>query len=846
MWIALLNPFLAWGLAAAVIPIVLHLWLRAKPKRLIFPALQLLKKHQQKTIRRMQVKHFWLMLLRMLMIAALVLALMRPTLPPANYFPTFSEWGIGLAILVVVVAAAWAYGRFISKPERSVSAERQRVGRIRFTAGAMAILALLAFSGWPYTKRLAAEIKDPPRGAIDQLPVAAALVFDTSPSMEYQFEQASRLDVAKASAIRLIERFPPGSKVAAVNSAEPELPPFGGDLVAARNRVQGLKLSTSSRPLNEALRTALKLHEADMELGGISDPKEAGRDRAIREIYLFTDMRKSAWQFGGDTQLKAELEKLKQIGLFVIDVGQPGSQNAGVGQIRLAPETVIGNGLLNLEASIWGTRVEEAPAIELLLTDESGKLVRKSQQLVSTALSAAPIEPAPNPDSTAIDGISVPKAKSLSSTRLLSFAIDGLAGSGDRQGELRFVGSDPIAADDRAYFTVRVKPPPKVLVVGSQIAAAALWSEALAPTDLVTLGRAKYNVTVIEASQLAGQDLSQFDAVTLINVPRLAPAIWTKLNEFVRGGKGLFVALGNSSLVARRNPQGIDPTSYNTAEAKSVLAAIPKASLRFSTPTKLSTSESVAPIFKKLDEIGGLAELQATDFRRYWAVEPAGDATVLANFITKKSPPALVARNVGKGRSLLWASAVDGNTWNDLPVSWVYVALADLITQDLLGVESSRVNFEVGEDARRLINLQKQATTLLLREPGFTQRRIELAADAFEVSAPSLPLPGHYQVESLDGERPFQWSFSANFPPAEFQEETVFSEDLSLLLGEKRFVVAKDPETLERAIDSSRLGQEIYGLVLMLMIAIFIGEHLLANWFYELPNGAPTAQATTA
>ena len=74
----LLNPALLAGLLLAVIPVLLHLMLRAKPKRLVFPALRLIQQRRLQNVRRMNLRHLWLLLLRMGVIAMIVLAVCRP------------------------------------------------------------------------------------------------------------------------------------------------------------------------------------------------------------------------------------------------------------------------------------------------------------------------------------------------------------------------------------------------------------------------------------------------------------------------------------------------------------------------------------------------------------------------------------------------------------------------------------------------------------------------------------------------------------------------------------------------------------------------------------------------
>ena len=75
-----LNPLLLFGLAAAAIPLIIHLFNFRRPREVNFSSLVFLQELQKSTMRRVQVKQWLLLLLRTLAIACLVLAFARPTL----------------------------------------------------------------------------------------------------------------------------------------------------------------------------------------------------------------------------------------------------------------------------------------------------------------------------------------------------------------------------------------------------------------------------------------------------------------------------------------------------------------------------------------------------------------------------------------------------------------------------------------------------------------------------------------------------------------------------------------------------------------------------------------------
>ncbi|MGD9857587.1 MAG: BatA domain-containing protein, partial [Planctomycetaceae bacterium] len=103
---SLLHPAILYGLGLAAIPVILHLLLRQKPRKLLFPALRLIQNRRKQNVRRMRIRHLLLLLLRVAVIAAIVIAIARPSVPAADYSLSFSET---LTLLGVIAAAVAVY-----------------------------------------------------------------------------------------------------------------------------------------------------------------------------------------------------------------------------------------------------------------------------------------------------------------------------------------------------------------------------------------------------------------------------------------------------------------------------------------------------------------------------------------------------------------------------------------------------------------------------------------------------------------------------------------------------------------------------------------------------------------
>ena len=74
------HPLLLSGLLLIGVPILLHLIMQQKPKHLPFPAFRFLLQRHRSNQRTLRLRHLILLALRMLILAAICLALARPKL----------------------------------------------------------------------------------------------------------------------------------------------------------------------------------------------------------------------------------------------------------------------------------------------------------------------------------------------------------------------------------------------------------------------------------------------------------------------------------------------------------------------------------------------------------------------------------------------------------------------------------------------------------------------------------------------------------------------------------------------------------------------------------------------
>ena len=845
----LINPAIIYGLGLAAVPVLLHMLLRARPKPHLFPALLLLEQRRRHNRRRLRLRHIWLLLLRIALIALLVLAVARPKLPAADYWP---QWPAEVLGLLAVFVIPWIIYRVVIHrwrrrdwPDHRLSTQRSL---LRGGLGVLVVLLLGLWAGAWYGPRVGAEVTNPSLGAARNAPVAAVFIFDTSQSMEYRHQSKTRLEVAQEIAREHLDRLPAGSQVAVIDTsveltggfraADDTVPGvdeadkagsnapagrfvlFQSSPIALRRRIDQLSLHPVARTLNGCIEGGLSLLESNREREMVGS---AGEDGFVREVYVFTDLARGAWSRGtADAgRLSRAVESCPWLGgIYIVDTGVSDPVNSGIASLDLSRQTVAEGGAVTITATVDGTGLsgEVDRTVDLLVVNASGKPVPRGSAAVKLKVGAA---------------------------STISLVADGLSGP-FVQGELRLRSSDPLASDDVAYFTVAVASAPRVLVVAPTSREAAYLIEALSPRQEVERGRARFRCDHVPPNRLADASLSDYRTVILLNVSEVPDDSWSQLERFVESGGGLGVVLGSS--VHWQQQRGVKPSSYNSDAAQAVLPASLDVSRKFTPPEYLDLRNATHPALKLFADLGGAGDLVLRDVRLYWRLQPGPGSQVVSRFTGDSRDPALLERSLGRGRTLMLATALDLRWgWNDLPRSDWFVVLVD----QLVGYLAQRSGESYTYEANTALAVQLFPSRLVTefsvvapdggQRPGRSRSGRVLTVDVSEEL-------GHYQVRGLGDAVDWGTGFSLNLDAAERDLSRLAGDDLDLLLGADRYQVARDLEELERRVGDMRIGREVFPMLLVLLLIVFCCEHLVANRFYETgrPAAAPGGGDTVA
>src|SRR5436190_4041506 len=238
---AFVNLSLLVGGAFVVIPIVLHLIMRQRPKQLIFPALRFIHERRLANQRRLQLRHWLRLVLRCGAIGLFVVALARPSVASG----ALSSWiAAGLLAGLSALSAVLALMALLRGVSRLVTGG--------FAAIAVGLLLLTLFIA-----ARAVGGKSPVLGD-QEAPVAAAIVIDTSPRMQYRHENKTRLEAAQEMGEWLLRQLPAESELAIIDS-HPGSGAFAVDRAAAEKAIERLRTAGTPRPLMETIDAAISL-----------------------------------------------------------------------------------------------------------------------------------------------------------------------------------------------------------------------------------------------------------------------------------------------------------------------------------------------------------------------------------------------------------------------------------------------------------------------------------------------------------------------------------------------------------------------------------------------------------
>ncbi len=731
-----IHPYLLGGLLLAGIPVLLHLIMRQKPRKLTFPAFRFLKQKQRINQRKLRLQHLLLLALRVIVIAALCLALARPRV--------FSQ-----------------------------------------------------------------------RFSMSERPVSAVLIFDTSASMGYLVGGQSRLDEARKRARELLQEMGTDSRVAILDSGDPDKPLLRPKS-EAEGRIEGLRIRPGSFALNGALEDTFRLLQE--EAGGENAPP--------RLLYVFSDRTRASWE-----QKVARATLPEGVQAVFVDVGAEAPRDQAIDKVEVVPQVVAPGRRFEVRVTVRATNAEHVNSVSCQVGDELPE--RRDVQLTKDAPQEMVVfeRTAPTPPADAREDVPIPIAVKLGA-------------------------ADALAFNNARHATLVVRRPRKSLAIIDDPPANFTWRR-----TIVAARRFSCEVkNAEEAEKLRPEELAEHKLICLFHVKRLPDGHWKKLADYVRAGGGLAVVPGGSEMTAA------DVAAFNKQATAGLLPAS-LGKLRDTPddkPAYWGEFRSDNPVTEPFARWARSGDYDFTRpewrpfARRYWEVEPVKPgAQTFANYVDGANRPALVARELGKGRVLQFTTPLDTrlmqedgpywtNYWQD--DSSFGVVLIDLASL-YLGGESALpdwLRFECG----RVPTVPLPATArgpFTLRGPELVEAEAQLEApkDGARLAVLQARAPGNYLV--LDAKDRSVVGFSLVVPARESDLDRVPAEEIESVLGPGAILRVERAIGLREALQATRPPPvELLPLLMMALVLVLAFEGLLANKFYRRSGAPPPAEAQGA
>lgn len=782
------------GLAAVAVPVLIHLLMRPKPKRVVFPALRLIEVTRRRNTRSVRLRHLRVLLLRAAALAVPALIIARP-LVPVGLLPSAAAWGVFGGMAAATAGGFWLWRRYWVETPRSPGEVRARRAVWSTSAVAAAFLVPLLWAGGVWAASSGAIPLGSPVGGRDA-PLAVVYVFDDSAGMGYVRDGRTRLEAAKEAATRHAGTLPAGSRAGVMTASSPELPVLFGDRAVVAARIEEATLRTTATPLNEPVRRAVEVLADD------AAAFESGSDPYARVVIVLSDLTAGSWSDGPVIAAEGDGAGRSGTAVVLVDVGVDDPENRAITDVTLSgSETVAGGG------------VEVRATVEVGVTDGGGG------PAVVEFLSGGP------------DGLLVPRARRrLDASGEVVFTLP-TPEAGVTRAVLRLDGGDPLDCDDTRFVAVGVAEPESIELVADDPDDAFLIAAAL--ESVSAAGSSPYRVTTVTPREFAdGSPGERPRDFWFVNLQSPTASAWREANRRVAAGAEGVVVLGGAADVA----------AYSGDAAAGLMPLVPVVALGFDPPANVEFLRTATEPFATLDEWGATAELAGRDVRRHWRSEPAPESTLWAAFGGGEDRvPAIASRTVGRGRAWAVTTDLSGGRWNDWASSgWPYLALVDRLAASGRDPVSDRM-FDPGA-AYISENFSAGGKQLLLRTPALDQSELPDAPSERAVVLGGQTLPGHYAVVARgENGEPREDGFAVNVPDGESDLTRLDPGRFDEILGAGRYAVVRDLAELDRVVLDETAGVEPGGLLAAILLLLLCGESWIANRFYRDEAAGPQA-----
>jgi hypothetical protein len=830
--VTFLNLTLLFGLAAAAVPLLLHLLAKKEPKQVVFPSIRLLTQRMETNRSKIRIRRWWLLALRIAVLSALAIALARPAIAGS----------LSLTWTTIGILAATGVGALLL-----ASLSMSRSGGRRLAIGLLAVgtLVLLAAVGWGgYT---AAAGKKPP---MDQAtPVALAIVVDNAPLSAWRGDGETHLDRLREAARELIEATHSESRIAVLDrSSTPAA--FALDVSGALSRVGQIETLEVVQPLESRIEAATRL----LQTSQIES----------RQVVLLSGLAESSFQVGSggsESAASSGLDDLfEEVGarLTIWDSGAYDGTNRTLQTPTLSDQSPAPDSPISVATTISfrgegpaiGERLEDATGVAADTGGPSndtggastGELSTTAECVLFPASASLPVVrdgEIVRPEAKAVDRVSVDlnAGTSIEIRMTLPPLPVGL-----HHGAIRLVGEDSLSFDDAAYFTVSVLPPSRLLIAGDQMQEAEEIAWSMTAPQAIDDPAAQYAIQFVPLEDLATSRLSGFEAVVLLD-PTPAALSDPALSRYRDEGGSVWVIVGKQL--------GVDPVD---------VTGFPIFQRPWRVPDPGTFLELSAPSHPAVSTLASMiGEVPFQDFRidQYWRIEPREMDQVLLRFAGTGHPAMIeLGRNVGEetssssGRTIVMTTPIPEladplKAWNELfsaEEPWPAFLLVRDVVRYLSGRVAEQWMYSVGSPVTLVLETKQDETAVARRLQWFppvgqTAVPVDVSEQVLQSAKASsvrilLGRPKHSGVHWVRGDRT-GLGFTVNLPRAVLDPTEVSKDQLERVFGTEHVRRIETLEEMDWTSGEGPTSVPLWSPLMLLALIVFLAEQVLSNRFYR-------------
>jgi len=487
-----------------------------------------------------------------------------------------------------------------------------------------------------------------------------------------------------------------------------------------------------------------------------------------RAIYLISDFQEAGLQ-GADESWKLA----PGVALYLIDVGSADSKNLVLTDVRSPEQLLEDSAQQQILARVRSTGTQYLESGEVSLSLNGQMVGRRPVDLANR------------------------------SEQVVTFAVD-FDTEGDYVGEIRVAG-DEFSDDNSYYFTVDVLPKISVLLVNGE--ASDNWFDdeghwfglAVSSTD-----SSPFSLKTIDSAELSAAAMRQSDVVALLNVGELTNSQAVALSEYVGDGGSLLIAPGDR----------VDEKALNQR-----LGEISPARLEQMVLLGRDDYLVIADYDRRHPIMRPLGSDWPARFQGHWRLTPSDDANVLMRFDNAEA--ALVERDVGEGKVLLFASSLDLE-WNNLALQGLFLPFVHETLRHLVRPEVGQTAYEIGDS----ISLEQFVLDTEVSVMDADGRSVSLESSNLQRATS----PGLFTATSGAGST----RYAVNILPEESNFTRVATSTLydAIVNPDTSPLQSRDAQTAQ-LIEELENPQRLWWWILSLVMVLLLVEVLVANRTYR-------------